>query len=517
MIFSSLKMALATFSSRILGLVRELSMAAIFGASGYTDAFLVAYRIPNLLRDLFAEGAFSSAFVPVFSEEKIRGENYSRSLLWSLFLVLLLITGIITGLTIIFAPELTSMFAPSFKQDMEKFNLTVLLVRIMSPFLTMVSLAALFMGALNSLKVFFVPSFAPACFNIIMILSIYFLPSYFYPYGGDGIVALAVGVVGGGIIQMLVQFPYLLKKKFGPKGPINLKSPAVKKVLKRVSIGLIGFAATQINLLITTILATGTIVGAVSWLSYAFRLFQFPVGIFSVSLAGSNLVHFSEAIKNNKQQQAIDSLKSTYDLSFIIILPSLALLYAFSGQVVHLIFERGAFDPNDSAMTAMALRYYLWGLPFYGLYKIFGPIFFALDKPKTPVIISIFSIFLNIIFCITLTPKYGFKILALGTSLSMMVNCLLQAIFIKRELKLSLSFFFSFRIFKMLLSTGLTYYLVQKLEAQYFSYADSFVVKASVIALLGALGYSVYGIVLVIFGESKSLKNTFNQMKKAKK
>ena len=510
-------MALATFSSRILGLVRELSMAAIFGASGYTDAFLVAYRIPNLLRDLFAEGAFSSAFVPVFSEEKIKGDQYSRSLLWSLFIVLLLITCLITAITIIFAPELTSMFAPSFKEDIEKFNLTVLLVRIMSPFLTMVSLAALFMGALNTLKVFFVPSFAPACFNIIMILSIYFLPSYFYPYGGSGIVALGVGVLGGGIIQMLVQFPFLIKKKFGPKGPIILNSPAVKKILKRVSIGLIGFAATQINLLITTILATGTIVGAVSWLSYAFRLFQFPVGIFSVSLAGSNLVHFSEAIKNNKKEQAIDSLKSTYDLSFIIILPSLSLLYAFSNEVVHLIFERGAFDGNDSEMTSMALRYYLWGLPFYGLYKIFSPVFFALDKPKIPVTISIFSIFLNIIFCLTLTPKYGFKILALGTSLSMMVNCILQAIFIKRDLKLSFSFFCNLRILKMILASCLIYYLVQALGNQFFSYADSFFVKASVIATLGALGYSVYGIVLVIFGESKSLKYTLNQMKKSKK
>ena len=298
-----------------------------------------------------------------------------------------------------------------------------------------------------------------------------------------------------------------------PLGDHSQAKP-IKRILKRVSIGLIGFAATQINLLVTTILATGTVVGAVSWLSYAFRLFQFPVGVFSVSLAGSNLVHFSEAIKNNRRSEAIEYFKATYELSFLIILPSLALLYGLSNEVVHLIFERGAFDANDSAMTALALKYYLWGLPFYGLYKIFSPVFFALDKPKTPVMISIFSIFINIVFCITMVPHYGFKILALGTSLSMMVNCSLQGFFIKKDLELPISTFFTFKIGKVLLAPTAVLFLTQKLGVLWFSFADSFLLKAGVVALIGALGYLVYGIILVIFGESKGLSIVLQRLRK---
>ena len=514
-LFSSAKMATATFSSRILGLVRELAIASIFGASGFTDAFLVAYRIPNILRDLFAEGAFSSAFVPVFTEEKIKGEQHSKSLFWSLFLLLTLITGIIVAGIIVFAPEITHLFAPSFEKDVQKFNLTVMLIRVMAPFLTLVSLAALFMGALNSLKVFFIPSFAPACFNVVMILSIIFLPPYFMKFGGGGILAIGVGVLGGGFIQMLVQVPLLLKKKYHPQGPIKFNSAPIKKIFHRLGIGTIGIAATQINILITTILATGTVVGAVSWLSYAFRLFQFPVGVFSVSIAGSNLVHFSDSWKRGEKESAIRSLQSSYIFSLLIILPSMALLYSLSKETVHLILERGAFSSRDTAMTAMAVKLYAIGLPFYGLYKIFGPVFFALDKPKIPVTISIVSILANVIFCLLLTPKYGFQILALGTSLSMVLNSVLQGFYIKKHLDLDFSFFFNLKVSKYLLGSVLVLISMNYLTPIWFKFDQSFSMKFITFSVLGITGYGLYGIILLLLGEYKDFKALLAKKKKA--
>ncbi|RLA67960.1 MAG: hypothetical protein DRQ88_01470, partial [Epsilonproteobacteria bacterium] len=263
-LLSSLKMASATFLSRILGLVREQVMAAIFGASGFTDAYLVAFRIPNILRDLFAEGSFSPAFVPIFIEERIKDPARARSLLWSLFVLLFFLTGTLSLLIMYFAPELTRLFAPSFAALPQKFELTVMLLRIMSPFLVLISLAALFMGALNSLKIFFMPSIAPAFFNMVMIAAILFFPPLFEKRGLQPILSLGVGVILGGFLQMIIQLPLVIRKGYGPKGPIKPVSKLTNRIIKRIGIGTVGIAATQINVLVTTILATGTVVGAVS-------------------------------------------------------------------------------------------------------------------------------------------------------------------------------------------------------------------------------------------------------------
>ena len=212
-------MALATFISRILGLIREQVMAAYFGASGVTDAFLVAYRIPNLLRDLFAEGAFSSAFVPTFVEANQESKEKSRELMWQLFWLLALITGTICLGIIIFAPEIISIFAPSFKNDPYKFALTVNLTRIMAPFLTCVSLAALFMGVLNSLKVFFVPALAPASYNVMSILSMLTLSGILSSQGHDPIYSLGIGALLGGFMQAVVQIPLIYKYQLRPMWP----------------------------------------------------------------------------------------------------------------------------------------------------------------------------------------------------------------------------------------------------------------------------------------------------------
>ena len=506
-LFSSAKMAVATFSSRILGLVREQAIAAVFGASGVTDAFNIAYRIPNMLRDLFAEGAFSSAFVPTFTGIRLKNEKLAKGLLWSMAVLLFLITGVISLLIIIYAQEIvTALTNEVFNSDAARLEMTTQLVRIMAPFLVLISLAALFMGALNTLKVFFVPSFAPALFNVVMIACVFLLPDHLKVWGHHPVLSLGIGVILGGFVQMIVQVPMLFKKGFGPQGPFKLVSAESKVILNRIGIGTIGIAATQINIIVTTVLATGTVVGAVSYLSFAFRLFQFPVGILSVSIAGSNLVHFSDAWKQGKKEEAKRFLETSYFLSLLTIVPAMALLFALSRESVHLVFERGAFDVADTNMTNTALIFYLIGLPSYGLYKIFAPTFFTLDRPKIPVRISVFAILCNVVFCVILTPKYGFRILALGTSLSMIINSSIQGLLLKKFLELKWSFFFNIRILKIIISGLITYFLTLYLSREFFNYGQGFILKMITFCTIGLSGAICYGVSLLIFGEGKSLK-----------
>jgi putative peptidoglycan lipid II flippase len=507
LIFSTLKMALATFSSRILGLVREQVMAANFGASGLTDAFTVAYRVPNMLRDLFAEGAFSSAFVPVFTKAKIENEKLARTLLWSMAIILGLITLILSGLIMVFAPEVVLLMTDQeFTADPQRMALTVQMVRIMAPFLTLISLAALFMGALNTIKIFFVPALAPAAFNIIMIASMLTLPPVLMERGLHPILSLAIGVIGGGLIQLFIQIPLIIRKGLMPTGEYQFNSPWTQSILKRLGIGTFGIAATQVNILITTILATGTQLGAVSWLTYAFRLFQFPVGILSVSIAGSNLVHFSEAWKKGDEAEAKRLLKASYDFSWLVIIPALALMMALSKETVNLIFERGAFSSADSLQTALALKQYLWGLPFYGLYKIFAPTFFSIDQPKVPVIISMVAVGVNIIFCVLMVPKYGFWVLALGTSLSMMFNCTVQGIALSRYLRLGISFFFDLRVLKFMLCGVACFFMTQFLKINLYQIEAALWQRVFQFSVISVGGIALYAFLLLILGEGQALR-----------
>jgi putative peptidoglycan lipid II flippase len=502
---SSLKMAIATFFSRILGLVREQVMAAYFGASGLTDAFLVAYRIPNLLRDLFAEGAFSSAFVPTFVEANQESKEKSRELMWQLFWLLFFITGTICLGMMIFAPELIGLFAPAFKNDPEKFKLTVNLTRIMAPFLTFVSLAALFMGVLNSLKVFFIPALAPASYNVMSIICMLGLSGLLQMNGYEPIYSLGIGAMLGGFMQAAVQVPLIYKYHLQPLWPKKFWTDRSKKVFRLLGPGLFGFAATQINLLVTTILATGTLVGATSWLNYSFRLFQLPVGILSVSIGNSNLVHFSEAWKKGDKQLAKSTLASSYFLSFLTVMPALVILYGLSDEIVNLIFERGRFDRQSTIYTGMALKMYALGLPFYGLYKILVPTFYALDRQKVPVLASIASIGLNISFCLALTPLYGFKILALGTTLSVLVNSIILSIALGKYLELPLSFYFTPRLLKILIASVGSFGALQLWGLVEF-FNQSIWLKGLILGLEILSILFTYGLVLLILGERSAVE-----------
>ncbi|MCB9061155.1 MAG: murein biosynthesis integral membrane protein MurJ [Halobacteriovoraceae bacterium] len=515
---SSSKMAVATLSSRILGLVREQCMAAYFGAGLITDAFLVAYRIPNMLRDLFAEGAFSSAFVPIFTDIKRQGEDKARSLLWSVFCLLFLITSFLGICFFIFSDELVLLMAPKFVENQEQFILCSNMIKVMSPFLMLISLAALWMGVLNTLKIFFTPALAPAFFNVVMILAIIFLPEILKDkFGTHPALALSLGVLAGGIVQLFFQFPLILKRGFGPKGPIVMFQDSSKLILHRLGIGGVGIAANQINVIVSTIIASGTLVGAVSWLTYAFRLFQFPVGILGVSIAGSNLVHFSENWKADKKSEAIEVFKSSIFLCLFVMIPAMILLMSAADYSMHLIFERGVFTHNDTLQSALALKCYLFGLPFYGMFKILTPTYYAIDKPKVPVMTSIISIVFNIIFCLLLTPVYGFQILAIGTALSMVLNCVIQLVILKGIFNQKLKDIITLRILKLTLCAGMAYGVLDYIKGGLLIYELPMHSKLLNLGLFGFIGILIYATLLLMFGELNYLKNFLKRFIKLSK
>lgn len=511
---SSLKMALATTMSRILGLVREQVMAAQFGASGVTDAFLIAYRIPNLLRDLFAEGAFSSAFVPTFVEVNAKDGKSARNLLWSLFILLFLITGSLSLLICIFAPELIGVFAPSFKSDPEKLELTVTLTRFMSPFLLFVSIAALFMGVLNSLKVFFLPSFAPVFFNISMIACMLLLPGFLVSKGYPAVLSLGVGVFVGGFIQALVQFPLIIKKGYGPILPKKIISQESKKVVKLLGPGLVGFAATQLNLIVNTILASGAAIGAVSWLSYGFRLFQLPVGILSVSIGNSNLVHFSSAWKSGDKEKSKELFCSSYFLSYLLILPAMIILLALNEEIINIIFERGLFLRESTVMTAKALHWYAWGLPFYGIYKICVPTFYTMDKHKVPIYTSVVCVLINILFCLYFVNIYGFEVLALGTTLSMLLNSSIQIFFTNKTLGISFTDIVNLRWLKLILSSVISYVVIHFFQQKIDFFQYSLIERCLFVFVQICIIVISYFLSVYLLGEREVVKIAINKMRR---
>lgn len=510
-VVSSLKMSVATFLSRILGLVREQVMAAMFGASGLTDAFHVAYRIPNLMRDLFAEGAFSAAFVPNFVDSLRQGKLEARKLLWSLLILLTLITGTIGLGIFFFSDQIVHLFAPKFVATPEKFELTSNLVKVMSFYLMFVSLAALLMGVLNSLKMFFIPALAPALFNITMILSMLFLANNI---GVNPIYSLGIGVIVGGVVQFLLQVPFIFKKEMGPALPEKILNPKSKKVFKLLGPGLLGFAATQINILVTTILATGTVIGAVSWLQYAFRLFQLPVGVASVSIGNTNLVHFSEAWKGNDKEKAVRFLQTSFNLSAFVLAPAVAALLIFPEEMINVIFQRGKFGAHDSAQTSMALRMYALGLPLYGIYKIFVPTFYSMDRQKIPVIASITSIFINIVFCILMVPKFGFAVLAFGTSLSMLINVCIQSFILNKDLSVGLKFFISPKTIKVAIAFSISCALAYFVKTNVSFMDKNFITRCVFLALeLGGLA-AIYIATLYILGEKAMIQQIMKRFKR---
>jgi putative peptidoglycan lipid II flippase len=434
-------MGIAVLLSRLLGLVREQVFAAMFGASNATDAYQIAFRIPNLLRDLFAEGAMSAALVPTFIQvQKEQGEKRGWQLATRVFVVLFLIVSLITILGVCFAEPIVGFYASAFKATPGKFELTVAMTKIMMPFFPLVALAAGFMAILNACGKFFIPSFASAMFNLVSIVVGVVLAKIFSGMGRPSIEGMAYGVVAGGLVQALIQWPVLRRQGYRPiwSEPLNVpvqSDPGLSRMMLLMIPGTVGLAATQINILVNSIFATSVGEGAVSWLNYSFRLMQFPIGIFGVSLATATLPAFSRFWTEQDYEGASHSLLKSVKRVFAINFPASAGLAFLGVPIISLIFEHGRFHHADSVATAEALAAYAIGLTAYSVVKVLVPICYAMGETKVAVISSFFSVLSNLIFNLLFVKKLGFVGLAFGTSLTAILNSALLWFWISKKMK----------------------------------------------------------------------------------
>jgi len=410
-------------TSRILGLVREQVMAYLFGAGSATDAFNVAFRIPNLVRDLFAEGAMSAAFVPTFTS---RLTHAGKADAWRLgrqvITALLLVTGVLVLIGIVAAEPIVRLFAGRFAEVPGKLELTVRLARIMLPFLTLVAVAAAMMGMLNSLRHFFLPALSPAMFNVGWIVCALTLTPLMPRFGLDPVMALAIGVLVGGVGQVALQWPPLRREGFRYRPMLDPADPALRDVLRLMGPGVMGLAAVEVNLVVNTILATGEGDAAVSYLSYAFRLMYLPIGLFGVSVAMAAIPEISRHAARDDLAGMRVTVSKGLRLMLMLTVPATFGLIVLATPIIALLFEYGRFNATATAATAGALAFYAPGLLGYSAVKIAVPSFYALKDSRTPVLVSVLSMIINLALNLTLVRILSYRGLALGTGLAAIVN-----------------------------------------------------------------------------------------------
>ncbi|MEW6419039.1 MAG: murein biosynthesis integral membrane protein MurJ [Nitrospirota bacterium] len=426
-------MSVATFISRILGYVKDMILARFFGATGIADTFFVAFRIPNLLRELFAEGAMSSAFIPVLTEYQTKhGIEEARKLVRITFTFIMIFVGLICIVGIVFAPAIVTVIAPGFLDMPEKFSLTVLLTRAMFPFLLFISLAALVMGALNTRRIFFIPALAPAMLNITIIAYVILLA----PLMKQPIVAVAIGVTMGGFIQFTFQLPSLFKNEYSLKPEYNFRHPGLKKMSILIVPATMGMAVAQINIFVSTILASYLPEGSITYLYYSMRLIQFPIGIFGVAMGMAVLPTLSEHAVKGDFDKLRDDFSFALRLLFFITIPAMAGLIALREPIVNILFQRGRFDYIATAGTAHALLFYSLGIWSIVGVRVVTASFYSMQDTRTPVKVAVIALAANIIFSIILMKPLKHSGLAFANTIASGINFTLLFFFLRRKLKM---------------------------------------------------------------------------------
>ncbi len=378
-----------TLVSRILAFVRDVLIARVFGAGAATDAFFVAFKLPNLLRRLFAEGAFSQAFVPIFGEYKSqRGQEETKLLVDHVTTMLALILFVVTLVGIIAAPILVYISAPGFAEDAAKFDLTVQLLRITSPYIFFISLVAVAAGILNTYNKFWVPAFAPILLNVCFIGGALWAAPYFDP----PILALAWAVFVAGIVQLGFQIPFLKKIGMMPRFRFNLKDAGMWRVIKQMGPAVFGVSIAQISLILNTIFASFLVAGSVSWLYYADRLMEFPTGLLGVALGTILLPSLSRCHADGDTAEYSKLLDWGLRLTLLLALPAALALGMIATPLLATFFQHGAFTAHDVLMSRNALVGYSVGLLGLILVKILAPGFYAKQDIKTPVKIGIVTL-----------------------------------------------------------------------------------------------------------------------------
>ena len=425
----------AVMCSRVLGLVREQVMAAFFGAGMAYDAFVVAFRIPNLLRDLFAEGALSSAFVAVFAEyDSTRSVEETWRLANNVLAAIACILSLITLAGMLLAGPLVRLIAPDFSLVANKAELTMLLTVIMFPFLVFVSMAAVVMGILNSKGRFFVPSLSSSFFNLGSIVGGVGMSLLMPKFGQPAIVGMAIGTLVGGFLQLACQLPALWKSGFQLRPVLDWSDPGLRRVMTLMVPAIVGLGATQINIFVNTNYASSCAEGSVSWLNYAFRLVQFPIGVFGVAVSIATMPVIARCAAVKDLQGVRETYVSALTMAFCLTIPATIGLFSLAEPLVKVIFQHGHFTDADTVRTAEALSFYVLGLFAYSSVKITVPVFYALNDTKFPVIGSFLAVAANILIITLTVGAMQHKAIALATSCAMIGNFLFLSIILYRKL-----------------------------------------------------------------------------------
>ena len=427
--------SLAVMCSRVLGLIREQVFAGLFGAGFAQDAFVVAFRVPNLLRDLFGEGALSAAFVTVFSEyDANRGAEATWRLASNVLVFFAILISALTLVGMYLAGPIVDLLAPDFSQISGKTELTVHLTRIMFPFLCCVSLAAVVMGVLNTKGKFFVPALSSSFFNLGSIVGGLSLAWLFPRFGEPAIAGMAWGTLIGGAMQLLIQLPALRRVGFRFRFTFNPTDQGLRRILLLMLPATIGLSATQINIFVNTNFAASCAEGSVSWLNYAFRLVQLPIGVFGVALS----IAIMPVLARQAAVKDMASLKQTFVSSLVLVfalaVPATAGLALLSEPIIRLIFEHGAFTAADTVQTAAALSYYAVGLFAYSAIKVMVPVFYAIGNTRFPVIASFLGVAANVLTITLVIDVLQHRGIALSTSCAMILNFLFLGVVLCRKL-----------------------------------------------------------------------------------
>ncbi len=424
-------MGIATILSRIMGMVRDMVVSRLFGAGFATDAFFAAFQIPNMLRRFFAEGALTSAFVPTFSEwYTLKSKDEARELANVCFSLLTVVMGVVTLLGVVFSPFIVTLMFPGFHAEPNKLQLTILLNRLMFPYIFFISLVALCMGILNTVRHFFTPSISTVFLNLSMIGCALLLRGFFE----IPITALAVGVLIGGILQLLLQLPVLYRKGFPFRPRFMPSHPAVKRIALLMLPSVFGVGVYYLNITVGAILASLLPQGSVSYLYYAQRLFEFPQGIFTVSIAQAVLPSMSRQAAAGDMDGLKESLSFGLRLTLFITIPAMAGLLLCATPIFTLLFMGGAFDYAKAVKSAEALYYYSWGLTFVALVRVLVPAFYALKDTRTPVLTAFVAFLLNAGFSLILMGPLLHGGLALATSLSSFFNMLFLLYYLRNKI-----------------------------------------------------------------------------------
>ena len=420
----------ATLLSRVLGFVRDVIVAFALGAGMLADAFFVAFRIPNLMRRLFGEGSLTMAFIPVYARiREEEGEAAAQEMARSAMVWLTVVLTILTGLVMLLAGPLTMGIAPGFLDNPEQFAATVELVRICFPYVVFICAVALCMGILNAEGHFLGPALAPSVLNIALISAALF--GYFA--GLNVAYSMAYGVLAGGVCQLLLQQPFLRRAGFSWRGPWSMRNKGVARMGLLMLPTVFGAAVYQVNILLGTLLASFLPTGSVSYLYYADRLVQFPLGVFGIAVSTAALPSLAKLAASGDMEEFDAALSTSLGLTLFIALPSAAGLIALADPVISLLFERGAFSSEAVSATSKALIAYSLGLPFIALSRPLAAAFYALEDTRTPVRVAVVCMLVNIGLGYLLMQELAHVGLALAVSASSLLNWLLLHVLLGRR------------------------------------------------------------------------------------